>query len=84
MAIRVRWRKFSIWPGRKNVTIRSSLAAATQLLDVQYVAQQGAFDLAKAKGTATKPKGDKPDSNTGDFAGAYANAPTPRQTSRTL
>ena len=49
--------------------------AAAQLLDVRYVEQPGVFDLAKAKGSATKPKDDKPDSKTGDFAGAYANAP---------
>ncbi len=49
--------------------------AAAQLLDVRYVEQPGVFDLAKAKGSATKPKDDKPDSKTGDFAGAYASAP---------
>lgn len=49
--------------------------SAAQLLDVKYVAQQGVFDLAKAKSTATKPKEDKPDSRAGDFAGAYAAAP---------
>ena len=49
--------------------------AAAQLLDVRYVKQPGVFDLAKAKGSATKPKDDKPDSKTGDFAGAYASAP---------
>ncbi|MEG1117654.1 MAG: xanthine dehydrogenase family protein molybdopterin-binding subunit, partial [Janthinobacterium sp.] len=29
--------------------------SAAQLLDVKYVEQQGAFDLARAKGGATKP-----------------------------
>ena len=49
--------------------------SAAQLLDVSYVEQPGAFDLAKAKGGAVKPKDDQSDSKTGDFAGAYANAP---------
>jgi xanthine dehydrogenase YagR molybdenum-binding subunit len=49
--------------------------SAAQLLDVKYVEQHGSYDLAKAKGSATKPKEDKPDSRAGDFAGAYANAP---------
>ena len=49
--------------------------SAAQLLDVSYVEQPGAFDLAKAKGGASKPKDDQSDSKTGDFAGAYANAP---------
>ncbi|MEG0886107.1 MAG: molybdopterin cofactor-binding domain-containing protein, partial [Janthinobacterium sp.] len=49
--------------------------SAAQLLDVKYVEQQGAFDLARAKGGATKPKDGKPDSKTGNFAGAFAAAP---------
>ncbi|MBR7634178.1 aldehyde oxidoreductase molybdenum-binding subunit PaoC [Janthinobacterium lividum] len=49
--------------------------SAAQLLDVKYVEQKGAFDLANAKGTAAKPKDGKPDSKTGNFAGAFANAP---------
>ena len=49
--------------------------SAAQLLDVKYVEQQGAFDLARAKNTATRPKDGKPDSKTGNFASAYANAP---------
>ncbi|PHV31075.1 xanthine dehydrogenase [Janthinobacterium sp. BJB312] len=49
--------------------------SAAQLLDVKYVEQKGVFDLAKAKSTATKPKDGKPDSKTGNFAGAFANAP---------
>ncbi|PHV29434.1 xanthine dehydrogenase [Janthinobacterium sp. BJB426] len=49
--------------------------SAAQLLDVKYVEQKGAFDLATAKGTASKPKDGKPDSKTGNFAGAFANAP---------
>jgi xanthine dehydrogenase YagR molybdenum-binding subunit len=49
--------------------------SAAQLLDVKYVEQRGRYDLAKARGSATRPKEDKPDSRAGDFAGAYANAP---------
>ena len=49
--------------------------SAAQLLDVKYVEQQGAFDLAKAKDSATKPKDGKPDSKAGNFAGAFAHAP---------
>ncbi|MNM13666.1 Xanthine dehydrogenase molybdenum-binding subunit [compost metagenome] len=49
--------------------------SAAQLLDVKYVEHQGAFDLAKAKSGAVKPKDGKPDSKAGDFASAYARAP---------
>lgn len=49
--------------------------AAAQLVRVKYVKEEGAYDLAKAKGSAVKPKGGKPDTNTGDFAGAFAAAP---------
>ena len=49
--------------------------AAAQLVHVEYVSAPGAFDLAKAKASAHKPKEDQPDSKTGDFAGAFAAAP---------
>ena len=49
--------------------------AAAQLVRVKYDKEQGAFDLAKAKAAAVKPKDDQPDSKTGDFAGAFAAAP---------
>ena len=49
--------------------------AAGQLIAVKYAKQTGAYDLAKAKGSARKPKKDKPDSKVGDFAGALAAAP---------
>jgi xanthine dehydrogenase YagR molybdenum-binding subunit len=49
--------------------------AAAQLVRVKYTKQDGAYDLAKAKGSAVKPKGDKPDSKAGDFDGAFAAAP---------
>ena len=49
--------------------------AAAQLVRVKYVAAKGAYDLASAKATATKPTKEKPDSKAGDFAGAYAAAP---------
>ena len=49
--------------------------SAAQLLDVKYAEQQGAFDLAKAKGGAAKPKDEKPDTKVGDFAGAFSAAP---------
>jgi xanthine dehydrogenase YagR molybdenum-binding subunit len=52
--------------------------AAAQLVRIKYVGAKGAFDLAAAKATASKP--DKitagpPDSAVGDFAGAFAAAP---------
>jgi xanthine dehydrogenase YagR molybdenum-binding subunit len=48
--------------------------SAAQLLRVQYAPAAGAFDLAKAKGSATKPKDGEPDSRNGDFDGAFARA----------
>ncbi|MEX1828307.1 aldehyde oxidoreductase molybdenum-binding subunit PaoC [Luteibacter sp. CQ10] len=47
---------------------------AASLVKVEYAREKGAFDLAAAKGSATKP-GDDADSAVGDFAGAYAGAP---------
>ena len=49
--------------------------AAAQLVRIKYTKEEGAYDLAKAKGSAVKPKDDKPDSKVGDFAGAFAAAP---------
>ncbi|MGZ8294663.1 MAG: molybdopterin cofactor-binding domain-containing protein, partial [Telluria sp.] len=50
--------------------------AASNLVRVKYTTENGAFDLAKAKPAAKKPKKeDKPDSKAGDFAGAFAAAP---------
>jgi xanthine dehydrogenase YagR molybdenum-binding subunit len=50
--------------------------AAANLVHVKYAKEKGVFDLAKAKESAGVPKKeDKPDSKTGDFAGAYAAAP---------
>jgi len=51
--------------------------AAAQLVRVQYVTGQGAFDLAAAKSGAKKPTtGEMPaDTAVGDFAGAFAAAP---------
>jgi xanthine dehydrogenase YagR molybdenum-binding subunit len=50
--------------------------AAASLVRIRYTKAKGAFDLAKAKGTAGVPKkDDKPDSKFGDFAGAFAAAP---------
>ncbi|MET0857203.1 MAG: xanthine dehydrogenase family protein molybdopterin-binding subunit, partial [Telluria sp.] len=49
--------------------------AAANLVRVKYVKATGAYELAKAKDTAKKPKEDKPDSKFGNFAGAFAAAP---------
>jgi xanthine dehydrogenase YagR molybdenum-binding subunit len=49
--------------------------AAAQLVRVRYVREQGAFDLADARDSATKPKTGTPESAVGDFAGAFAAAP---------
>jgi xanthine dehydrogenase YagR molybdenum-binding subunit len=52
--------------------------AAANLVQVKYVKENGAFDLAKEKGSATKPKKEqeqKPDSKFGDFPRAFAAAP---------
>ncbi|HEY0334815.1 MAG TPA: aldehyde oxidoreductase molybdenum-binding subunit PaoC [Stenotrophomonas sp.] len=48
--------------------------AAAQLVKVDYVRENGSYDLAAARGSATKPK-DEPDTAVGDFAGAFASAP---------
>ncbi|MBZ2206612.1 aldehyde oxidoreductase molybdenum-binding subunit PaoC [Massilia soli] len=49
--------------------------AASKLIRVKYTKEKGAFDLAKAKSSATKPKTKDADSKAGDFAGAYAGSP---------
>jgi xanthine dehydrogenase YagR molybdenum-binding subunit len=49
--------------------------AAANLVHVKYTKEAGAYDLAKAKKSAVKPKDDKPDSKVGDFDGAFAAAP---------
>ncbi|RYE29849.1 MAG: xanthine dehydrogenase family protein molybdopterin-binding subunit, partial [Hyphomicrobiales bacterium] len=52
--------------------------AAASLIEVEYAAAQGAFDLKAAKDKAAKPEGDDPsldDTHVGDFAGAFASAP---------
>jgi xanthine dehydrogenase YagR molybdenum-binding subunit len=52
--------------------------AAAQLVRVDYVRSRGSFDLAAAKDSATKPTGitsGTPDTEVGDFAGAFAAAP---------
>jgi xanthine dehydrogenase YagR molybdenum-binding subunit len=49
--------------------------AAAQLVRVSYDKEPGAFDLAKAKNSAVKPKDEKADSKAGDFAGGFAAAP---------
>ena len=51
--------------------------AAAQLVRVEYATEKGAYSLAEAKGSATKPESDEtpPDSAAGDFAGAFAAAP---------
>jgi xanthine dehydrogenase YagR molybdenum-binding subunit len=49
--------------------------AAGMLVRVKYDKEAGEFDLAKAKAGAIKPKDGKPDTNIGDFAGAFAQAP---------
>jgi xanthine dehydrogenase YagR molybdenum-binding subunit len=53
--------------------------AAAQLIRVDYVRADGAFDLAAVKNTGVPPKsipgGGVPDSAVGDFAGAFAAAP---------
>lgn len=49
--------------------------SAAQLVRVQYAKQKGAYDLARAKDSALKPKEDKPDTKAGDFARAFATAP---------
>ncbi|WP_343711968.1 aldehyde oxidoreductase molybdenum-binding subunit PaoC [Inquilinus sp.] len=52
--------------------------AAAQLIRVDYAKGEGAFDLAAAKGSATKPEpkiGGPADTAVGDFEGAFAAAP---------
>jgi xanthine dehydrogenase YagR molybdenum-binding subunit len=52
--------------------------AAAQLVRIEYVPSEGAFDLAIAKESATKPlrlTAPPSDSAVGDFAGAFAAAP---------
>lgn len=50
--------------------------SAANLIRVKYAPAKGAYDLAKAKNSATKPKKEtEPDTKTGDFAGAFATAP---------
>lgn len=53
--------------------------SAAQLVQVDYAATAGAFDLEAAKGSAIKPESDDPgsapDSAHGDFDGAFAAAP---------
>jgi xanthine dehydrogenase YagR molybdenum-binding subunit len=51
--------------------------AAAQLVRIDYVEGKGAFDLAAAKDSATKPEpkfGGPADTAVGDFAGAFASA----------
>ncbi|WP_431858198.1 aldehyde oxidoreductase molybdenum-binding subunit PaoC [Azospirillum sp.] len=48
--------------------------AAAQLVRVEYARENGAFDLARAKGTA-KVSDKNPDLTAGDFDGAFAAAP---------
>jgi xanthine dehydrogenase YagR molybdenum-binding subunit len=53
-------------------------SAAAQLVRVDYVRAEGAFDLAAAKDSAVKPGPERrgiPDTAVGDFAGAFAAAP---------
>jgi xanthine dehydrogenase YagR molybdenum-binding subunit len=52
--------------------------AAAAKIKVRYVAEPGAYDLAKARDGAKKPPaqfGNEPDSAAGDFDGAFAAAP---------
>ena len=50
--------------------------AAAQLVRVDYVRGKGAYDLKAAKDSATMPTGeDEKDTKTGDFAGAFKQAP---------
>jgi xanthine dehydrogenase YagR molybdenum-binding subunit len=52
--------------------------AAAQRVRVDYARTRGSFDLAAAKDSATKPTGitgGTPDTEVGDFAGAFAAAP---------
>ena len=50
--------------------------AAANLIRVDYVRGKGAYDLAKAKDSATMPQGEsEKDTGTGDFDGAFRQAP---------
>ena len=52
--------------------------AAAQLVRVNYVRSEGAFDLSKARSSAIKPEriaAGAPDTAVGDFEGAFATAP---------
>jgi xanthine dehydrogenase YagR molybdenum-binding subunit len=52
--------------------------AAAHLVRATYAPTKGAYDLTKAKDTASRPKkltGGPPDTNVGDFAAAFAAAP---------
>jgi xanthine dehydrogenase YagR molybdenum-binding subunit len=50
--------------------------AASSLVRVDYVRQQGEYDLQRAKNSARLPKKEeKPETRTGDFAAAFASAP---------
>ncbi|NHZ66216.1 aldehyde oxidoreductase molybdenum-binding subunit PaoC [Massilia genomosp. 1] len=49
--------------------------AAANLVKVTYAKEKGAYDLEKAKGSATEPKGENADTKVGDFERAYAGAP---------
>ena len=50
--------------------------AAASLVKVEYVKAKGEYDLKHAKAGAKLPKKEeKPETKTGDFAGAFANAP---------
>ncbi|MFL6710013.1 MAG: aldehyde oxidoreductase molybdenum-binding subunit PaoC, partial [Massilia sp.] len=51
--------------------------AAAALVKVKYAAEKGRYDLAHARAAKPEIKADKkkPDSHTGDFAGAFASAP---------
>jgi xanthine dehydrogenase YagR molybdenum-binding subunit len=59
-------------------TFEEALSAA-HLLEITYVAEPGAFDLAAAKDSATSPPpagfGPPPQTQTGDFEGAFNAAP---------
>ncbi|MBA4094446.1 MAG: xanthine dehydrogenase, partial [Candidatus Accumulibacter sp.] len=50
--------------------------SASSLVKVDYVKAKGEYDLERAKNSAKLPKKEeKPETKTGDFAGAFANAP---------
>ncbi|ANI53992.1 aldehyde oxidoreductase molybdenum-binding subunit PaoC [Pseudomonas sp. DR 5-09] len=49
--------------------------AAAQLVNVEYAADKGQFDLASVRDQGVEPKDDLPDVKHGDFATAFAAAP---------